>query len=401
LALFSRQPKISKLRRRGDVEGLRAALAHRDLVFDVEGRPVDLGAPVRREAVAALGELGGREAAEALLDALHDHDPAVRLGAVRSLRGARERLAVDGLIAAALSWPEHPHGAARSEAIEALVELSDPYVVERFALALAHRSNGAGPRPEHHGLWQRVVGSGGQDGRLQTTAVEAMVVALRYGDAQLQRGAERVLGWIGEPSVGHMIDALADPRLRRAAASVLGEARDSRAVEGLTRVCADGDPEVRRTAVWALGEIRDPRAVEALLCASTDPVYDVRAEAANALDKLGTVAAVMAIGSWLRPLMGSGWTPAGRPELRPPAGRPELRPPAALPLRARTRAAARRMLARGRARRRLSSLGALDVRGRVVQQLGRRSSVGALRPALKGLEPAVDQRDRDRLSVAP
>ncbi len=77
--------------------------------------------------------------------------------------------------------------------------------------------------------------------------------------------------------------------MRWGAARVLGEMKDTGAVESLIAALNDDFMFVRKYAAQALGEIGDRRAVEPLLAALQDPSDEVRDNAAQALDLLGWV----------------------------------------------------------------------------------------------------------------
>ncbi|HSO69822.1 MAG TPA: HEAT repeat domain-containing protein [Arachnia sp.] len=67
--------------------------------------------------------------------------------------------------------------------------------------------------------------------------------------------------------VGALVKALThqDAKIRRDAATALGELRDPRAIEPLAAASRDDSLAVRDSAVWALGEIGDPAALPTLL----------------------------------------------------------------------------------------------------------------------------------------
>ncbi len=78
-----------------------------------------------------------------------------------------------------------------------------------------------------------------------------------------------------------------DALVRRAAASVVGNFRDSSGRVALeTRLASDSDPAVRRNAAWALGRIGDPASRSALEAARTDESGLVRGVARAAVAEL-------------------------------------------------------------------------------------------------------------------
>ena len=78
-----------------------------------------------------------------------------------------------------------------------------------------------------------------------------------------------------------------DGHVRNAAAGVLGQIGDTRAVEPLIAALKDESWGVRHYAAEALGQIGDTRAVELLIAALKDRDSNVREAAAGALEALG------------------------------------------------------------------------------------------------------------------
>ena len=93
--------------------------------------------------------------------------------------------------------------------------------------------------------------------------------------------------------VEKLIAELNDPdaKVRKQAATELGETGDGRAVESLINALNTWEPPgTRQFAATALGEIGDPRAVEPLIAALRRPYMDVQATALFALQRIGTPA---------------------------------------------------------------------------------------------------------------
>ncbi len=104
--------------------------------------------------------------------------------------------------------------------------------------------------------------------------VKGLIKALGYRKCSLvQEAAARVLGEIGDPrAVEPLISALKDKVwvVRGLAAEALGKLGDSRAVEPLINALKDEDLDVRGAAAEALGKLGDSRAVEPLISALKD-----------------------------------------------------------------------------------------------------------------------------------
>jgi len=86
-----------------------------------------------------------------------------------------------------------------------------------------------------------------------------------------------------------------DNETRRAAAHVLGQIGDARAVEPLLALLVDQDAKVRQAAIEAIGQIGDPHTVEALELALQDREGSVRLAATRALGQIGSPRAVEAL----------------------------------------------------------------------------------------------------------
>jgi HEAT repeat protein len=234
------RPNIEKMKAQGDVEGLTKALKDRDW-------------SVRREAAAALGDIGDAKAVEPLIQALKYEEKSPRL--VTTAAWALSKIGaptVDPLIRAL----EDKSKNVRLAAVWALGEIKD--------------SRAVGP------LTQMV------EPLIQT--LESRYLSVRGAAG----GALKKIG--GSKAAGPVVKALKyeDWDVRLAAAGALKQIRDSKAVEPLIQTLKgkgkDGD--ARLAAARALGEIRDPRAVEPLTQALKDEDSRVRKAAQEALEKL-------------------------------------------------------------------------------------------------------------------
>jgi hypothetical protein len=105
------------------------------------------------------------------------------------------------------------------------------------------------------------------------------------GDAGI--AARDRLTKIGKPAVSSLIRRLrhADPNIRAAAALVLGNIRDARAVRPLMAVLRDPSEQVRYRSAYALGRIKDERAVAGLAALLLDPSPVVVSTAARSLEE--------------------------------------------------------------------------------------------------------------------
>jgi HEAT repeat protein len=353
---WRRPPKVEKLKRAANVEGLVRALHYEDPIHDRDGRLVDLGTTVREAAAAALAEMDGPEVRDGLMQALQDPEESVRAATILALRERGGTAGVEPLVWAVTSWTEPERAQVRSEALEALVSMRDPAAPQHAAAQLLTRPE---ELTEADALaLRRLVDAGGDEAVGAT--IDDLVVALREGSAPGRAGALLVV--LAPHSVEPLVGLLDDPRVCEPAALALGSMHDSRAVDPLCALLIEADDTaVRRAAAWALGEIRDPAAVEALLVATGDRDYAVRTAAITGFDNLGNAAIAVAMSALLRPALENGSRPAaemeqandGPPEavettvLPPLSERPtQQSPQPSLPLRARP--ALRRLLGRHR-----------------------------------------------------
>jgi hypothetical protein len=125
-------------------------------------------------------------------------------------------------------------------------------------------------------------------------ATDAVETLLEYVDADSDPGLQKVtfkaLGEIGsEEATGPVANKLAadNDQIRPHAARALGLIGDTRAIDPLADVLADGgDDEVRAAAAWALRQIGTERALAAAAEYDDDRAYLVQHEASQAADAL-------------------------------------------------------------------------------------------------------------------
>ena len=292
---------VEKLRARGDVDGLARALAYEDPITDRDGEFVDLGAPVRVEAVTALGEIGDPGARDALATSLDDPEGSVRAAAIRALSRQPQPGDVQAIAGAVAGWKDQTFAEAREEALNALCVRRDPDGPRALATALLNRDDFL-TDVDREALLRVIAASGLGPGRV---AVGELIASLAREGATWR--ARTMLAWLSPASVAPLLAALRDPQLRREAALALGATRDARAVEPLCELLqSDADPTSRAAAAAALGEIRHPAAVRALLEATADADYAVRTEAIAAFDLLGNVGVAVATRMLMGPALENG-----------------------------------------------------------------------------------------------
>jgi len=327
---LGRRPRIKRLRKRRDVAGLERVLAERDFLSDGRGNRSDLAVARRLEAVGVLAEIAEPPAREVLVKALGDPDLRVRAAALDAIIEGPDRRSAEGLARMVALWRDprlEPH---RQRALTFLAEYGDPTLGVAYAEALLDADSRAqlGER-EAAGL-RRIFALDGANGATAALAHRA-VPRLTSEDAAERDRAAVVVRALGSGAVDALVGALDAADMRVEAATALGVLRDTSAVPGLLRVLSLPDGSVGRVAAArALGAIRDPQSVEGLMAATSDRDPDVREAAQDAVDRMGTVAVLVGVASFMRPVLrrlealeGRGPSPAPMPVRL--AARPLLR----------------------------------------------------------------------------
>ena len=121
---------------------------------------------------------------------------------------------------------------------------------------------------------------------------------LRYaGDETVRRYEAAVAADAVAALIALLLDEREEPPVRKLAATLLGEARDARAVAPLTQALHDADPVVRARSALALGEFAEagPEVTAQLIETLGDEDYYVRECGAKALGKLRRAEALPAL----------------------------------------------------------------------------------------------------------
>ena len=158
----------------GAVDGLVAALK-------------DADAGVRRQAAAALGELGSARAVPGLIDALKDSDPGVRQRAIASLAEIGDPRAAAGLAAAL----KDASADIRARAASALGELQDAAAVEPL-IAAARDTNVDVRRRSAIALGEIA----------DQRALDVLTALMKDADAGVRRAAVRAIAEISGGGAG-------------------------------------------------------------------------------------------------------------------------------------------------------------------------------------------------------
>lgn len=220
--------------------------------------------------VQALEEIGV-PAVEALIAALKDVEPFVRVAATTALARIRDPRAVEPLIAAL----KDTNGDVRTGAAGALAALRDPRAVGPLIAALQERTDSPDAITRKLLCATALKAITGQNIGSDDAAWE------QWWREQTGETAERI-----EPKAEQLIQSLSnsDPVRRYEAAKALGEMGDGRAVDPLVFTLKDSDAGVRRAAAIALGQIGDERALDPLSFAGfNDDDEQVRRAALEAM----------------------------------------------------------------------------------------------------------------------
>ena len=309
-----RKPNVKSLAKAGKVDGLVEASQYRDILPGDEGVPLDAGAPIREQAILALGEASGNGDREMIVKrvthALADPVDRVKCAAVMTLY----RLEEAGPLAEAVAMLPSGEGQARVMAIRSLIALRAPGSSAQLAESLLYQDGELALGETADVVVTLADEEGTPDASTELTKLA--VAALGHERAVVAFRAEELLERLGPVSLDLLVDELMNGPASARAAAVLGRMKDSRALGPLVAALKHPDPRTRSHSCAALGYLRDPAAAEALLAATRDSEYEVRVSAGEAVDRLGTPAIVVSIATLLRPLVEAQAPP---PHELPPA----------------------------------------------------------------------------------
>lgn len=295
--MFNRRPNIARLARRNKVEKIIAALSYRDVVSVRNGR-VDLGAPVRRDALRALSERDDPDSTAPFIRVVvSDPDSTVRETAIVALRGHTEPDVLEALLDGVCGWRDPHLERARRAALVQLQEVPAE-LAPSLASLLIERAPLTDLDEDEKWTAREIIG---HDEQKTCAATPVLARRLTSSTGRTGRRAADILVELAPWGVVELIDALADDSLAGPLARVLARRRDGHAAESLIGLLGSEDPMTRKAAAAALGELREPRAVEALLGAVNDESFEVRTAATTALDQLGTIAVIASMTAMLRP----------------------------------------------------------------------------------------------------
>jgi beta-lactamase regulating signal transducer with metallopeptidase domain len=211
-------------------------------------RPAELPRPPDPDRPVVSDETR-RRVADALATALTDENDSVREQALNGLLAMRDPRVIPSLLTAL----RDPNADLRERAVSGLAQFSTLEALDGVVSAM------------------------------KDSSADVREQAIRAVGVQIARGRLDVATYTGT-FIGLLRDA--EPDIREAAASALGQARATAAVSALTALLKDPEKEVRESAARALGQIGDPAAIDALTAALKDMDPDVRERAASALARI-------------------------------------------------------------------------------------------------------------------
>jgi HEAT repeat protein/beta-lactamase regulating signal transducer with metallopeptidase domain len=247
----------------------------------------DDNAQVRRAAAWSLGEIGDTLAVPSLMDALvRDRDAEVRKNAASALGSLESRRATSALAQAMENDAETP---VRIEAANALGQIEDPAAANALTRALGREADPT--------LKIAIIES--IDNLDDERAASALAGALRDRHPGVRTAAAEALSGIEDRSVIPALIAAArddDVNVRRAVIDALSDFDDRRALDVFATALGDADAEVRAAAANGLSNIEDLRtAPRQLIAALDDPDADVRQQVAHALAHIEDPASLNAL----------------------------------------------------------------------------------------------------------
>lgn len=259
---------------------------------------------VRAGSALALGLIGDIQVVKPLVTALSDQNLRVSTVAATALSLIRDP-AVDDLIATFRNTDDRR---IKFHTINALDQSNDPRVIDIFLEALTIRDDlirkyaayGLAKFKDKRAVDPLLKLVTSRDGYRNEVADASAWALAKIGDTRALRPIFRAMVaeiiWVpdalkefGEPAVKLLLSGLnaKNPKRRSAAATALGEIRETKAVEPLIDLLqSEPDGDVRSSIAFALGFIGDKRAMDVLTNTLHDPHEFTRAQASRALDSL-------------------------------------------------------------------------------------------------------------------
>jgi HEAT repeat protein len=236
----------------------------------------------RQAAAVALGHIGDRRAASALVEALGDRELALPAA------GALARIGSPDAFEPLLALIGHDDVAVRQAIVAALNSIGHPAMPDRIAALLDD------PDPLVRESSVRIAGYFGYP-----ACIDQVLARCSDPSEDVRRAAVEHLPFFDDPRTTAAIVAMIDrdtARVRAAAAAALARVESEIAVPALTRALRDQDAWVRYFAVRALGAHRGAANADLVVQRLTqDPAGQVRLAAIEVLGRLNAPQALDAL----------------------------------------------------------------------------------------------------------
>jgi len=229
---------------------------------------------IRRAAVTALAQVGGREAIEAIVYCLDDWDLDVAMTAAYSLAAMPDPLVIEMM----RRMSAKGNSIQKANAVAVLAMKKDSGAADILLGLLKDRSSQV-----------RANAANAMAMTKDPRALAPLLKALEDG-TKVRAGAAFALGFLGDPAaLDPLLQCLRDRdhAVRANAAASLGRLHDPRAIEPLAAALEDKYAQVRYNAAEALGFVPDPRSIGPLRGSARDRNAYVRMITAKSLGRLG------------------------------------------------------------------------------------------------------------------
>lgn len=254
----------------------------------------------RVKAIEELAQVSDLKAMLALIGALADAAPRVRIAAALGIAAQRDARCVQPLLVAL----GDPHAGVREAVLEALKTIGHKSAVPYIAPLLcdsapsvrahaAHALRSLGWKPENddqEAFFCIAAGRFSKAAEFGEVAVEPLIRLLADESCSVRRAVTDALAEINDPRsltaiTGRLEDG--DPGVRIAALNALGRTHDAAFAPLILRQLGHIDKNLRVVALETLVKISAPELFEILVKSLNDAHWNVRAVAASALGALG------------------------------------------------------------------------------------------------------------------
>ncbi len=223
---------------------------------------------IRSRAAMAITKMG-RQAVEALKNAVDDEDSNIRFWAITCLGHLRDRNNTNLLI----SRLQDSDTGVRVAALRALREIGDPNIAPKLFEALSQ------PSEQVRDLVYEILKDFG------THSIPYLMDSLSNEFWMGRTLAAQALTDMGSDAVSPLVSALqSDDKERRFwSIKILGKMHEKTAFDEIVKFLNDTDSEIRMAALGALSDFGDPIAIPKIIDKFIDPAWVVRKSASKAI----------------------------------------------------------------------------------------------------------------------